>query len=271
VKKDVAWLSEHRSRDGELTFRIGRVEGELVAEWPGIGRMFADARGVARWEIDPDADAPTIEKIKRGVGRALLRHLEGRLSIHAGAAALNGRAVACIGESGTGKSTLMADFCRRYGASLYADDIACLELEGEEVQLLPGERTHWVDPPAALALGLDHEEGDGDADDDDKHPVEARLAADRPSRLVACVALLFDDALDAPVVRPMRGLDAMERLVPSLARFALDDARAHLREHEQLQTLARRVRLLELRRPRNLRALAASSEALARVLEEEVS
>jgi hypothetical protein len=263
----VVWTSEYRTPEGEVMFRVGRAGVELVAEWPGIARLFAQADGRShRWELEPDVDDETLEKIQRGIGRGLLRHLEGRLSLHAAAASRNGRAVACIGDSGRGKSTLVADLCQNHGAALLADDVAGIEIDGDEVLVLPGERVHWMGPSSLRALGhrLEREY----AGDDDKACVAPRVLAIAPVRLSALVFLVFDDGIPSPLLAPLRGLDAVERLVPCLARFVVDDARAQLREIEQLKTLSSRVPLLELRRPRSLARHHESAAALLPLFEE---
>lgn len=264
MSEDVKWMSEHRAPDGELTFRVGRTKSGFVAEWPGTAKLFADPSGAARWEVDAGADQDTLAKIQQGIARALVRHLQGGFGVHAAAASLNGRAIACIGRSGLGKSTLIADFCKRYGAALHADDVACLELEDSGVKVLPGERLHWMLPASARAIGVEFD--DADVDQTDKYSVDPPVAAEAPAELAVLVALAFDDDVAHPVATRIRGLDALQVLVPSLARFVVDDSGAHLREYEQLRTLADRVPLFELRRPRSLKALSESSELLYRLL-----
>jgi hypothetical protein len=261
---DVVWTGEYRAEDGEVGFRVGRAGSELVAEWPGLARLYAAGDGAShRWEFEPEADDASIDKIKQGLGRGLLRHLQGRVSLHASAVSLNGRAIACIGASGMGKSTLAADLCQHHGAALLADDVAAIEIDADPAIVLPGERAHYMVAESLRALGLRFR----DDPDVDKHAVTAASLAAGPAPLHALVSLKFDDALAEPRLEPVRGLDALERLVPCLARFVIDDAQAQLRECEQLRSLAARVPLLELRRPRNLLRLNASSSVLLDLFE----
>lgn len=72
-----------------------------------------------------------------GVALGLLLHLRGRTTLHASAAAIQGRAVAFIGHSGTGKSTTAAALHAR-GHPIVTDDLLVLNTNGNSVQAYPG-------------------------------------------------------------------------------------------------------------------------------------
>src|SRR5580658_6497898 len=111
----IRWLQEWRT-GGSIDFRIGRDGDDLVAEWPAFGELRARRLGgTHRFTPCPGVDPARAEKFSTGAVRALLRHLEGRLSLHASAAARDGVAGVFLGPSISGKSTLVADLCRRPG------------------------------------------------------------------------------------------------------------------------------------------------------------
>jgi len=74
---------------------------------------------------------------------ALLRGLE---SLHASAVALSGEAIAVLGDSGAGKTSVALALCR-LGANFLADDVVALERSGETLLAHPGA------PIAGLAHG----------------------------------------------------------------------------------------------------------------------
>lgn len=78
----------------------------------------------------------------------------GRLALHASAVAAAGGAVAFLGISGLGKSSLAAALCRR-GCSLLADDIAALDLDGRRIHVLPGPPRIKIAPAVAACLGIE--------------------------------------------------------------------------------------------------------------------
>lgn len=260
---DVRWLHEHADETG-VRFRIGvRAEAEeVVAEWTGFCTLVA-ARDGSRSElrVAEGADAEIVDKVHRGLARALLRHLGGGLTLHGSAAVRGGRAVACIGESDTGKSTAAAHLTRRAGASLLADDTIAVDVAGDVVTALPGEDVSWLLPDARAALGAGAEERAK------KLAVVAPLTATTSSPLAAIVRLRFDDALEGPVLRRLRGQEALAQLVPCVIRFVIDDPGVQMREFEQLRRLVDRVPVHELARPRDLAQLDAAGEALASLLD----
>lgn len=71
-----------------------------------------------------------------GILATLLRQ-RGLLVLHACAVAKDGEAVAFVGDSGWGKSTLAEYFCQN-GYRLINDDVVALDLSGDRIQVVPG-------------------------------------------------------------------------------------------------------------------------------------
>lgn len=259
---EIRWLAEH-VEGGVLAFRIGRRGDELVAEWVGMTTLHAnrDGSGV-RWVDAPGAPAPELDKIRRGSGRLLLRQLAGELAMHGAAVARAGAAVLLLGRSGQGKSTLAAALCAA-GASLYADDAACLERAGDEVRVLAGETNHWIDAPARRALGLPVEW-------EEKMPAPASRVGAGAARLVAFVDLVFDDAATRVELVRREGLAAVSALVPQVARFVLDEPEVQRRELESLAGVVARVPVHALVRPRGHAHLGAAVAAVLDLLPHDV-
>jgi hypothetical protein len=82
---------------------------------------------------------------------SLLAHVltaDGLLVLHASAVELGGEALAIVGQSGMGKSTLAALFCSA-GAQLVADDALRIDVAGSRATCFPGSRRLRLRTPAA--------------------------------------------------------------------------------------------------------------------------
>ncbi|WP_394837835.1 hypothetical protein LVJ94_13065 [Pendulispora rubella] len=260
-RPEVHWTSETHE-DGELRFRLGRQGDRLIAEWPGICTLWADRDGTSSELVPaPDADPELVAKLHRGLARALLRHVSGELTLHASAASVGGIAIACVGESHAGKSTAAAELVANHGAELVSDDTLAIVLRDGYAGVVPTESVSWLLPESRRALGFDAH------DAATKVPVEPARAAQGEVPLGALVMLAFDDDIDAPELRRLRGHDALGRLVPSVVRFILDEPERHRRELEQLARLVSCVPVYELARPYRIEQLAAASDALRALAE----
>jgi hypothetical protein len=257
---DVTWLGEYQE-DGVVFFRVGRRGDELIAEWPNVAVLRANPRlRMSAFEADASADPVLVDKVHRSMAQALLRHLDHKLTLHGSAVARGGKAVAMVGRSGAGKSTLAAALAREEGVAFAADDTLALDLDAQEVQVSPTERTSWLLPDACTALGVEAAP--------EKRAVDPPRFAEM-SRLAAIVVPIFATSDTEPVaLRRLRGLDILSALVPAVIRFVIDDASVQLREMEQLERLVARVPILALVRPRRLDALGETVKTVLTLLEE---
>lgn len=256
----VTWLGEHREENGNLNFRIGRAGSDLVAEWAGHCTLRANRSGTS-FDLTPapDANPELIAKLHKGLARALVRHLQGKLTLHASAVSIRGRLVACFGESETGKSTTVAHLAQRPGVVFFADDTAAIEFCAKAVEVVPSETMSWLLPAAHAALGF--------GETTRKTAVPHAQVATQSEPLVALFHLAFDDRLPGPRVRRLHGQEALSRLLRAAVRFIIDEPAAQLQEFEQLQAVIRAVPVFELARPRGLAALAACGDSIVRILD----
>jgi hypothetical protein len=248
-------------RDGATPeFRLGRWDDALVAEWVGLGTLVANRDGTRR-ELRPTGtmDAAVLEHVLARPIAALLRHLRGGVSLHASGVAYAGVALAFLGPSCAGKSTLATQLCEAPDVELVADDTAALDLDGPFVAILGGETDHSLRPDIADAMGLD-------ASGHRKLKKPARRTAAGPVRLGACVNLVFDPTVAAPVLRRVGGVEAFTALSLAIVRFALDDEAILQRELDHLARVAEEAPVYELRRPRNLASMAASARKATQLL-----
>jgi hypothetical protein len=248
------WLSEHRV-DGCVVARVGRRSGQLVAELANLG-TFAVSELAQDTHFEPasGANARVLEKLSGTLLAALLRHAQGKVTLHAGAVCMGDSAVAFAGPSGSGKSTLAAALCADGRFSLVSDDTVAIEVPEDDkgrVEIAPTQNAAWLLPDARLALGFDA-----------GHPLKVAVPLRSPEAprlsLCALLGLVFDPGASAPSLRRLRGQDALAVISSSVIRFVIDDPAAHLREFEQLGKVVEQCPVFELRRPKELRLLDAS-------------
>ena len=140
---------EKRVREG--FFRISSEEVRFFKK--GVGKFLA--RGGREIIIEPCpgvADQLLRLFILGPILGALLRQ-RGSLVLHASAAAMDGGAVAFLGGSGRGKSTVVAAL-HRHGYGILVDDILALSVAGKEYLLVfPGFAQLKLWPETVAALG----------------------------------------------------------------------------------------------------------------------
>lgn len=254
---DVTWLADYVD-EGEVAFRIGTRGSEVIAEWIGLATLIAARDGSAsRFVPDPDGVEIEVDKIRRGSAVLLLRHLRGELALHGAVVAMNGVAIALLGRSGDGKSTLAAALCQA-GAALLADDAIALS---KDAVVEPLETYHWLDAAAQRALGYDSDDIPG------KAPIDAPKCGGAV-KLKAMIELRFDNsAVNAIRLERIEGIEAMAALVPQAVRFALDDEARHLSELDSLVGLTTTIPIYRLTRQKDFALLDAAVRKLSELFQ----
>jgi hypothetical protein len=122
--------------DDYLCYTICRVENGYVARLPWIADFVIsdDLKKVVCHPVSGGREG-VISVIFPGTITAFLLAISGRCVLHGSAVDMGGHALAFVGVSGQGKSTMAAIFCAA-GASLVTDDV--LPLEIAETQDAPG-------------------------------------------------------------------------------------------------------------------------------------
>jgi hypothetical protein len=98
-------------------------------------------------EIDADELTLGFTSVLTGV----CLNLQGRVAIHANAIVLEAQAVAFVGYSGMGKSTLSA-YCASRGAGFMTDDVLVVD---EQLRVVPGNPRLKLYPETGRCLGFD--------------------------------------------------------------------------------------------------------------------
>jgi hypothetical protein len=220
--------------DGGCHFRWRRSGDGVLAEWIGILTLQLDGAGHVLHEAAAGADPLVVEKLIHTGAAAFVRALRGQPSLHGSAVTRDGRALVCLGEKGSGKSTAAAELCRAGTFALLADDVASLDRSSGRWRVLPTESAHWL------------------ATDGGRHkkPVTALSAARGSADLSSLVALRFDDGVPSPQATRLRGAEVYAALSAAFLRFEAADA-LRVRELEVLSSIATQAPVYDLVRGRS--------------------
>jgi hypothetical protein len=118
---------------------LGRLpDGSTYARWLDVGEFLVspDGRSVS-WRKAPEAPAASFEVYLLGQALSFALVRLGFEPLHGTAVVIDGQAVAFLGDTGFGKSTLAAHFLAS-GAALLTDDLLLLETKPSGVVAHPG-------------------------------------------------------------------------------------------------------------------------------------
>jgi hypothetical protein len=234
----------HRS-DGTLLYALARDGARTVLRYPGMCEFVGDAvLADVTVHLHPGTDPGLVPVLAAGALIAVHLRLRRELVLHASAVRLDGTAVAFVGASGMGKSTLAAVLCGA-GCDLVSDDVLHVDqTDPDEVRVHPGSTETRLRPSA-------REIADGASADAVRPTADGRLAlrppayAGGPVPLAACVVPLpRRDAADVSV-RRLATSRALLRLIqfPRIVGWAEPASIAH--EFQALADLVERVPVFE--------------------------
>ena len=131
------WLQHRRYPDGKIWLSFGKLTFGYLLRFPNIAdfRITNDGRKIFCYAALNTAPA-TIRHLFLDIVIPLLFNQLGRVVIHAGAVVLPEGAIAFMGATGWGKSTLTASFVA-HGFPLLTDDCLLLSEQDEKVFGLP--------------------------------------------------------------------------------------------------------------------------------------
>jgi hypothetical protein len=193
--------------------------------------------------LAPGADEATVRLYLVGRVMATLLYQRGLLVLHASAVEVNERAVAFMGHSCMGKSSVAAALQSR-GCNFLADDVTALDFDSGQALAIPAFPQAKIDPDVARALG--HNVDSMVA----LHPEESRRGLRLTGGFAAGplpLALVYLLGAEAPSPQPLSPQGALVEFVrhsfPS--RLLRSGGPAHLR---QCAALARSVSVFGLSR-----------------------
>lgn len=123
-------LAAMHGRSGTVFYYLAQHGHRTVLRYPGLCDFTGDRTfGDVTARPHPGADRGLIAVLAAGALLAVHLMLRHRLVLHASAVQLDGHAVAFVGASGMGKSTLAAALCE-HGCGLVADDVLRVDTDG---------------------------------------------------------------------------------------------------------------------------------------------
>jgi hypothetical protein len=220
---DMRPFHEWLSPGGELWTSFFRTPSGYLLRFPRIAdfALDSDGRHVTTWPV-PGVEPDAVDLVYMNQVLPLALSKQGRLVLHASAVEFEGRALAFIGRSGQGKSTLAASFVLA-GGRLLTDDALILEPATQGILVQPGHASLrlWSDSEAALVGDqLERAPAVRYTTKGRFTPIDSTLYCDEPREL-ACAFFLGDGISTAPSITPMRGTEALVELVKH--SFLLDN------------------------------------------------
>jgi hypothetical protein len=269
------WFHHWRFPTGEIWLSCARRGSDYLLRFPALADFLvsADGKDIRCYPV-PDTPLETIRHLFLDQVIPLVLSLQGRLVLHASAVVAPKGAIAFLGATGQGKSTLTGSFVKQ-GFSLLTDD--CLLLKEEAGQLFgspsyPGLRL-WPDVISTLfgqepvrSQVAHYTEKKRLGVDSDLLPFSADPA---PLQRIYVLAP-YEETEDtwAITLAPLSPRDAFIELVKHACRL---DIIARERLNEEFECLGRMAASFPLHRltfPRDLSLLPAVREAILANLSE---
>ena len=195
-------LAEVARPNHEIFYTLTRGSG-VVLRYPGLCDFEGDAQfSSIAVHLHPGADEGLLPVLIAGALTAIHLMLRGTLVLHASAVQADDQAVAFVGRSGMGKSTLATALCAK-GYPLVSDDLLRVDAD---LLVHPGAtETRLRDSARELAT-------DGYETADGRLAVRPRVLVDAPLPLAACVIPQPSRDVSTVSTRRLRPVEALLRL-----------------------------------------------------------
>jgi hypothetical protein len=234
-------------------------------EVPNIVRLLVTAGTEITVEILGNATDGEVRAYLLGSAMGALLHQRGLLPLHASAVEIDGRAIAFIGTSGAGKSTMALHLNAR-GHPLICDDICAVDTSGAIPVVWPGliNLKLWRDSLASTGRATDGLEQVLPTLDKYRLPIAATAAYER-YLLGGIVCLIAGSEKTAAALEPLTGAEAAAILIANSFRGQLIKPMARSLAHfEQVTAIARITGVQRLSRPWAINQLATSCALVER-------
>jgi hypothetical protein len=236
-------------RDGRRVYSFRRDGDRVVLRYPHLCEFVGDRTlSTITVALDPGADRRILGVIAGGNLLAVHLMLRREFVLHASAVRHDGRAVAFVGVSGMGKSTLAAAYCAA-GAALVTDDVMRIEFGPDgAVRVHPGATETRLRPSA-------RELADSSPPETVRETADGRLAV-RSRHLVpdalplaACVVPRSDPEVRTLSVRRLGPMAALRWLIlfPKIVGWCEPESLDH--NFQSLGVLAERLPMFEVAVP----------------------
>lgn len=228
------------------------TDAGMYLYWQGVGTFLIQEGQDVLIDLEIDLDEDRLRLFILGAVMGVVLHQRGFLVLHASAVALEGEAVAFIGQKRWGKSTMAATLHDR-GHSLIADDVVALEIQRHQIQVQPAFPQIKLWPDAVACIGKQPEDLPrlGARLEKRNHQLSSGFMADiLPLRYIFVLG-----QGDEVAIKPLPPQEIIQHLMQNsyVTRFEQTLLQERGASHfKQLMILAQQVPLLRLLRPASL-------------------
>lgn len=249
--------------DGTVWTEFHRQDGGYLLRFPDLAdfEVSEDGHRVACRPV-PGVDKATVEHLFLNQVYPLALTRRGRPAFHAAAVRVAGGAVAFLGASGMGKSTLTMAFARA-GLPFLTDDGLLVEMNEGGYRVLPNHPSIrlWNDSREALAApGTEIAPALSYTDKARLHP-EPSAYCDQPQPL-RCAYLLADNGVQDTEIQPLHGAGALMAWIQNSFLLDIKDTALLQRHFDWASDISGAVPLYSLDYPRRYAALPRVRQAI---------
>jgi hypothetical protein len=253
------WYCHERTADGRPWRSLARgEEGHVIRFWRQASFVVSFAARRVTCFPSASASLDTVRQLLLGHVVPLLFANRGALVLHASAVRTPHGAIAFVGETQAGKSTIAAALSAR-GCSLMADDCAIVEVVDGECRVRPMHVGVRLWPDAASVLRTAGPAARAGTQKKRRIAAEALgiQVSRRPVPLHRVYVLEPASARQPVSIEPLSRANAVVALLASSFQLEIDRPTQLLRSFDNLSAVASRVPVRRLCRPRGLVHLAA--------------
>lgn len=228
------------------------TDAGMYLYWQGVGTFLIQEGQDVQIDLEIDLDEDRLRLFILGAVMGVVLHQRGFLILHASAVALEGEAVAFIGQKRWGKSTMAATLHDR-GHSLIADDVVALEIQRHQIQVQPAFPQIKLWPDAVACIGKEPEDLPrlGARLEKRNHQLSSGFMSDiLPLRYIFVLG-----QGDEVAIKPLPPQEIIQHLMQNSYVTRFDQTLLEERgasHFKQLMILAQQVPLLRLLRPASL-------------------
>jgi hypothetical protein len=229
-------------------YSFARADGRLLLRFQGAAEIEADDRLTQLTAfISPDFDAALLSVLVTGAIVAARLVLDERLVLHASALEVDGGAVAFVGKSGMGKSTMCA-LGTAAGFALVGDDVLRVDIGAGSATIWPAATETRLRASAAGVIEL-FGKGAARTTADGRTAVQATTGVDGPLALAVCVVPFPSRDITRVSVARLPPAQALARLLSFPRLVGWLDPRTSAVQFQRLADLCERVPVVEARLP----------------------
>ncbi len=240
-------LAPVRNESGWVTL----TPDEAVLSLPEFGTIVVRGGQEIIVDMPPTVGAGLVRQLLLGTVMGVLLGQRGKLVLHASCVECSGRAIALVGASGWGKSSLAAALVAR-GFCLVADDVTAVEIGAHSAAAYVGVPQIKLAPVVAAALGFDSAKLTTLWEGERKKALGVQSRA--PARPIPLAKIFVLDGGDNIALAPFRPSEALFQLIAHSYPTRLPDV-ADAQRMERCKQLAQRVPVLRAVRTDDLTAL----------------